>query len=51
MFDELGKKFVNSNFMKDIRENCSDNIEEEENIKVEEKKNKENISKDKKGCC
>ena len=51
LFDELGKKFVNSNFMKDIRENCSDNIEEEENIKVEEKKNKENISKDKKGCC
>ena len=37
--------------MKDIRENFSDNIEEEENIKVEEKKNKENISKDKKGCC
>ena len=51
LFDELGKKFVNSNFMKDIRENCSDNIEEEENIKVEEKKNKENKSKEKKGGC
>ena len=37
--------------MKEIRENCSDNMEENEKVKIEDKKKKEFINKNKKGCC
>ena len=51
LFKELGNKFIHSNFMKEIRENCSDNMEENEKVKIEDKKKKEFINKNKKGCC
>ena len=50
LFKELGNKFINSDFMKSIREKNNEKKEEEDNIKLNEDK-KETIKKGKKGCC
>ena len=50
LFKELGKKYVNSDFLKEIRESYSDNKEKEESFDEEEDEKKQ-FKKNKKRCC
>ena len=51
LFEELGKKFINSDFMKEYTENQADMKDNQENFNVDEINMQKIKTKDNKRCC